>query len=213
MNKKDLCWFLILFLILSINSAEILFRKQQIIWGNLSIILGIIFLFLALTFYFISKKEKDTKSRISLVKKIVIIILSFFISTILLNYLVPEKPRINKKEVERRIQILLSEQERLTQEMEEFQNQGKLQEAIEQISHIKEKTEKTLVLNQILFDHSSPDQKNAFLKRKQILETSLAIFSKMEKCFAFYPQEVDSFNHCQQEVKEMTKTVVPNNKQ
>jgi len=210
MNKKDISWFFLLLLILAVNSAEVFFRKGQAVLGLLATILGIIFFVFFLVFHL---KEKSDSPGLSIKKKLIIIVVTILISSLLLNFFVPVKTKIDQEKIETEIQALLKEQEESSKQIDELQQEEKIEEATEKVEKIKENINKVLELNQTLINNTSKNQRGNLLKRQEILETGLIIFNEIEECMSFYPDNMDSFNSCQKEIEGMIKTIIPNNKQ
>ena len=210
MNKKDLSWFFLLLLILAVNSAEVFFRKGQAILGLLSVMLGVIFFVFFLIFHL---NEKRDSPGLSIKKKLIIIVSAILISRLLLNFFVPVKAKIDQEKIEIEINTLLKEQEESSKQIDELQQEEKIEEAAEKVEKIKENINKVLELNQALINNASKNQRESLLKRQEILETSLTIFNEIEKCISFYPDNMDSFNSCQKEIEGTIKTIIPNNKQ
>ncbi|HUV47321.1 MAG TPA: hypothetical protein VMW29_04250 [Candidatus Bathyarchaeia archaeon] len=202
MNKKDVSWLFILLIIVSINSSGVLFQKGQTEWGGLIIVLGIIFLLLSLIFYF---KSRQIKTTFPVFKKIIIIFFAVLGTTLLLSLFVPVKSRICQDTIETEIKQLLSEQEKIAGQMEEFKNQNQVEQVIGQIPLLKKNIVRAIELNQQLISLASGNRKQELFEREKILKDNLNVFEKMEECASFYPSDKNYFNQCQKQVDKMIK--------
>jgi len=202
MNKKDVSWLFILLIIVSINSSCVLFQKGQTEWGGLMIILGIIFLSLALFFYF---KSRQTKATFPVTKKIFISFFAVLTTTLLLSLFVPAKSKINQEKIEAEIKQILSEQGETAFQMEEFKKQNQVEQVIDKLPLLKKNVTKALDLNQQLINFATGNHKQELLEREKILKNNLAVFEKMQECASFYPNDKNSFNDCQKQVDEIIK--------
>ena len=160
-----------------------------------------------------NKKDKSSKSKISIAKKISIIGFGFLVFTIALSLLIPGREKIDQEKIEAKIQFLLKEQEELSKQAKELQQKGKIKETEEKVQKIEENLNRALEFNQILINKGSENQKKELLKRKEILKAALTIFKEIEKCMSFYPDNIDTFNNCQKEIEEMINTNIPADKQ
>lgn len=212
MLKKNLVWFFLLLLILSINSSALLYQRGQFDWGHLSLAAGVLFLFFTLLFYFRAKKEK-TKQRLPMTIKFLVIGFSFLINTWALNEFVPPRPIINQQQIEQEIQNLFLEQEKIIEDVQKLKEEEGNEEIKEYLKRIEEKTLKALELNRQLLNQASKEQKAKLEKRQKMLETSLEIYKKIDACILFYPQEMENFKNCQEEIKEMVSKIEESSKQ
>ncbi len=141
-----------------------------------------------------------------LVKKIIILTGMVIIIGSLLSIFSPLKPRIDEQKTEEKIQELLNQQESFAHQVEQLHQEKKYEEIKNLILELQENNQKLLGFNQVLIDEVWGKEKENLEERQKSFLFDSQLLERIKTCLDFYPQNLEEFDQCQKEIKEISPT-------
>lgn len=202
MTKKDLVWFLLLYLVISLISADAFWRQKWESWSLTFVIISFFLIIVIIFYLFKIKKDKISKTDIKLKYKFFLALTILSSLSFFLNKYLPPKSEFDPLKTEEEINALLLKEKELIKEIDMLRQKNQFKNARMQINKLVEISQQIVALNQKLIAKSNWEEQKILKQREKILENFLEFSLQIQNCLN-KETNISEFEACQKEIERI----------